>query len=162
MRPLPCRPARRRRSQPLVREVIAPVRVRAAHAGEADALARISTGHIRGKRTFIADSLAARVVRVADIDAAAAGYIIWDRGFFGRPFVWLLGVDPAFRRRGIAGRLLDAFESAWPGETLFTSTNESNIVMQELLTARGYVYSGRVDHLDPGDPERFYCKPAVP
>lgn len=150
------------RSLPLTRPIITPVRVRDAHVDDLEALVRISTGHIAGKRRFISESLATRAVRVAEIDAAAVGFIVWDRAFFSRPFVWLLGVDPAFRRRGIAGQLLDAFESGSLGETLFTSTNESNLVMQELLTARGYVYSGRVEHLDPGDPERFYCKPAAP
>jgi ribosomal protein S18 acetylase RimI-like enzyme len=69
-----------------------------------------------------------------------------------------LGVDPAFRRRGIAARLLAAYERGCIGEPLFVSTNESNHPMHELLNRSGYQRSGSVDNLDPGDPEVFYFK----
>ena len=39
---------------------------------------------------------------------------------------------------------------------LFTSTNQSNTPMQALLALLGYVRSGVIDNLDPGDPELVY------
>jgi hypothetical protein len=41
---------------------------------------------------------------------------------------------------------------------LFTSTNESNKPMQELMIKMGYQPSGTVYNLDEGDPELFYFK----
>jgi hypothetical protein len=35
---------------------------------------------------------------------------------------------------------------------LFASTNESNVPMQALLDSLGYVQSGIINNLDPGDP----------
>jgi ribosomal protein S18 acetylase RimI-like enzyme len=133
--------------------------------GDADDIARISTGPVDGKRPFILDSFGRRSVVVACAGGHIVGYIIWDRAFFGRPFVWLLGVGPGCRRRGIASGLLHAFAEAYPGEGLFTSTNESNHAMQAVLSRSAFVPSGRVENLDPGDPELFYFKPpgrAVP
>jgi ribosomal protein S18 acetylase RimI-like enzyme len=132
--------------------------VSCATADDADALAAISTGSISGKHAFIVDSLARRRVVAARLDGRIVGYIVWDRSFFSRPFVWLLGVDPAFRRRGIATNLLREFERRCRGESLFTSTNESNHPMQTLLCGLGYVPSGRIENIDPGDPELVYFK----
>ncbi len=39
---------------------------------------------------------------------------------------------------------------------LFTSTNASNIAMQRLLVASGFIDSGIVHGLDDGDPELIY------
>lgn len=127
-------------------------------ADDADAMVEISTGPIAGKRRFIAESIERRDVVVADSGGRIGGYIVWDRAFFGRPFVWLLGVDPAHRRRGIGRRLLGACEAANRGEGLFVSTNHSNLGMQQLLLRCGYLPSGRVDNLDLNDPELFYFK----
>jgi ribosomal protein S18 acetylase RimI-like enzyme len=132
--------------------------LRAGEPADAAALERMSTGPIAGKRRFIDESLQRRDVVTARAEGELAGYIIWDRAFFGRPFVWLLGIDPRFRRRGIGRRLLREFEVRCAGESLFTSTNESNLAMQRLLEAGGFVRSGRLENLDPGDPEIFYYK----
>jgi hypothetical protein len=41
---------------------------------------------------------------------------------------------------------------------LFTSTNESNRAMRDLLAHAGFEPSGVVQNLDPGDPELIYFK----
>ena len=43
-------------------------------------------------------------------------------------------------------------------EKLFTSTNQSNGAAQRLFTSAGFVHSGRIEHLDEGDPELVYVK----
>jgi hypothetical protein len=43
---------------------------------------------------------------------------------------------------------------------LFVSTNESNVPMQALLINLGFRPSGRVENIDPGDPELFFHKSA--
>ena len=129
-------------------------------SGDLDPVLAASTGHIANKRPFIEASFERRSVLGAVIASDVAGYTIWDRSFFSRPFVWLLGVRDAYRRRGVATGLLAAVASAVAGEALFTSTNESNAAMRELLTRSGFLYSGRIEHLDPGDPELFFVLPA--
>lgn len=138
------------------------IEVRRVRPTDVDAIVRMSTGPIAGKRRFIVESVVRRDVFVASLGDRPVGYIIWDRAFFGRPFVWLVGVEPAFRRRGVAARLMSAFDANCGGEPRFTSTNESNVGMQALLIRLGFIPSGRVDNIDPGDPELFYFKSAQP
>ncbi|MGU3471007.1 GNAT family N-acetyltransferase [Paenibacillus sp. D51F] len=90
-----------------------------------------------------------------------AGFAAHDRSFFGQRFLQLIMVDPDDRRSGVGRSLMAAWEAGFPGEKLFTSTNESNMPMQLLCEAMGYVRSGIVDNLDEGDPEIIYCRPPV-
>ncbi len=76
--------------------------------------------------------------------------------FFNREFVALVIVGASNRRQGVA--ILDAMEVTCAGETVFTSTNESNLPMRRLLAKRGYQPSGRIENLDPGDPELVFMK----
>ncbi len=142
-------------------DLIAQLDIRPATPRDISDLVRISTGPIAEKRAFISASITRRSVLLAALDGRTVGYIVWDREFFGRHFVWLLGVDPLYRRRGIAAHLLRIFEARTLGEPLFVSTNASNVAMQALLTSLGFVLSGQVDNLDPGDPELFFFKAAV-
>ncbi len=142
-------------------ELIDAIELQSGVGIDAAALARMCTGSIAGKERFIAESLLLREVLVARAGGRIAGTAIWDRRFFGRPFVWLLGVDPAFRRRGIAARLLGEVATRCTGEPLFTSTNTSNRAMRRMLDQLGFVASGCVDNLDPDDPELFYYRAAA-
>ena len=49
-------------------------------------------------------------------------------------------------------------EKTCPDDRLFTSTNQSNGMMQGLLAKRGYIRSGTIDNLDIDDPEWVYIK----
>jgi len=80
--------------------------------------------------------------------------------FFGYDFLQLLRVAPNYRRRGIGTALVKAWEESSHTPKLFTSTNESNVAMQRLCEQLGYVRSGVIGHLDEGDPEVVYFKPA--
>jgi ribosomal protein S18 acetylase RimI-like enzyme len=71
----------------------------------------------------------------------------------------MLGVDPAHRHEGIASTLIEHVEKLNAGHNLYTSTNASNAAMQGLLSKRGFTQVGRLENLDPGDPEIFYFKP---
>ncbi len=81
------------------------------------------------------------------------GYAILTHHFFGYPFIDLLIVHPDQRRKGAATALIEHIETISPGEKLFTSTNELNTPMQALCERLGFVKSGWIDNLDPGDPE---------
>lgn len=98
------------------------------------------------------------LVWIAERDGAAAGYLIANLHFFDNAFIELVIVHRNHRRQGVAQALIAAIEAWSPTDKLFTSTNESNLPTQHLLDRLGYTYSGTVDNLDEGDPERFYFK----
>ena len=102
--------------------------------------------------------LGSRDSLVAEIDGNVVGMAIWDREFFGQAFIWMLGVHPLYHRRGIASALIKKIMGFCEGERLYTSTNKSNAAMQSLCKGLGFVESGYLENLDPGDPEIFFYK----
>jgi ribosomal protein S18 acetylase RimI-like enzyme len=114
------------------------------------------------RRRFIGEACAHGRIAVARVDDAIRGYVIFDESFFDQFFVRLLIVDPDFRRRGLATALMRAAELACQSGKLFTSTNQSNIPMQQLCERLGFVKSGYVENLDEGDPELIYVKMLAP
>jgi len=107
---------------------------------------------------FIEKALRDREVLVARADNRVAGMLIWDRSFFSRAFIWLLGVAPRAQHRGIASALIREVERTCTGEPLFISTNKSNAPMRALCEKLGFIESGYLEHIDEGDPEIFYFK----
>jgi len=138
------------------------VDLRIAHAGDGSAICAIDPRVIDtpGRRPFIERAIAAGECYVATDRDAIVGYAVFDRSFFGQPFVSLLIVAEPQRRRGIGARLMRHIESICPGDKLFTSTNESNTPMQRLCEQLGFVRSGYIENLDEGDPEIIYFKRA--
>ncbi|WEJ32819.1 GNAT family N-acetyltransferase [Devosia sp. SD17-2] len=92
----------------------------------------------------------------AEIDGALAGYAVVHPHFFGRNFLEMLMVAPAFRRRGIGRALLVHALDAQPGAILWTSTNLSNAPMRNLLAQFGFTRMGVIEGLDEGDPELIF------
>jgi ribosomal protein S18 acetylase RimI-like enzyme len=133
--------------------------VRTARSEELPALATLPHAlHYQHPASFIHHALGSKECLVAEIDGNVAGYVVWDRGFFARPFLWMLGVAPAYRHHGVASVLIEHVERLNAGHRLHTSTNESNDAMQSVLEGRGFARVGRLDDLDAGDPEVFYAK----
>ena len=95
---------------------------------------------------------------LAEADGVPLGYVVASTHFFARPFVDLLVVDAAQRRRGVGTALMARCEAAHDDDRLFTSTNESNQPMRALLAQAGYQVSGVIENLDPGDPELVFVK----
>lgn len=95
-------------------------------------------------------------VHVAVLDGAAVGYRVQHRHFFGEAFIEMLMVDASQRGRGVGRALLSHAISCGMGNRLFTSTNQSNTGMQQLLAATGFQQCGIVHGLDDGDPELIY------
>jgi ribosomal protein S18 acetylase RimI-like enzyme len=80
-------------------------------------------------------ALGSRESLVAEIGGTVVGMAVWDRDFFARAFIWMLGVHPLYHRRGVASALIQKIESFCAG-ALFTSTNKSNAAMQALLAPK--------------------------
>ena len=109
---------------------------------------------------ILRESVANRGCLVAREAAAIAGFLTLDRGFFGRPFVRLLVVAPAYRRRGAGRALVAAAERTFAGDgELFISTEHVNAPMQALLGAMAYLPSGSIENINPpGNPELVFHK----
>lgn len=110
------------------------------------------------RREVIDAAIAARQCWVAERSGHPAGYGILSRNFFARDFVELLYVEDGQRRKGVGAAILGAIEAVCGADRLFTSTNESNAPMRALLARSGYGESGRIQNLDPGDPELVFVK----
>ena len=95
---------------------------------------------------------------VAEVDGRVAGYVARTRDFYGQEFIALLVVDQASRRCGIGTALMQRIEDGSTHDRVFTSANESNAPMRALLARLGYRASGRIENLDPGDPELVFVK----
>jgi ribosomal protein S18 acetylase RimI-like enzyme len=110
------------------------------------------------RRDFIRSSAEDGTAWVAVADGRIVGYAVLEHTFFARGFVAMLMVDPRHRRRGVGSALMRHLEDLCESERIFVSTNESNLPMQALVDRLGYKRSGKVEDLDPGDPEIFYSK----
>lgn len=110
------------------------------------------------RRQFIRERVRQGMAFVAVSGEQVLGYSVLEHSFFGRGFIAMLMVHPDHRRAGVGSALVHHVEGLCKSERIFTSTNESNIPMQSLLRKLGYQLSGKVVHLDPGDPELFYSR----
>lgn len=110
------------------------------------------------RRETIDAAIAARRCWVAEGFGRVVGYGILSKTFFHRDFIEIVYVAEDARRTGAGAALLSAIERSVKGDKLFTSTNESNVAMRTLLFTRGYRESGRIENLDPNDPELVFVK----
>ena len=134
------------------------LRVREATPTDAPALIALdSVAAIDRRRAEqIGQWLAQGNVHVAEQDRDVVGYLVIHHHFFGEAFVEMLMVARERRGQGIGTTLLRHAIEWHGGGKLFTSTNASNLGMQRLLAANGFVGSGIVHGLDEGDPELIY------
>lgn len=131
---------------------------RATEDNLADVIA-IDAAQMKEPRTaLLTDAVRQRQCYVARDGWDVVGYAVLTTHFFGQYFIELVVVDPAQRRKGVASALMRHIEKLVPAEKLFTSTNQSNTVMQTLCEKLGYVKSGWIENLDNDDPEIIYFK----
>lgn len=95
---------------------------------------------------------------VAETAGTLIGYVALEHSFYERGFVAMLFVAPEHRRQGVASGLMRVAETHCASKRIFTSTNESNVAMQQLLTRLGYEPSGTIYNLDADDPELVFSK----
>lgn len=95
---------------------------------------------------------------IALMDGLPAGYGVLTHSFFHEGFVEMLMVGTRFRRQGIGAALVEHLARQCRTQRLWTSTNQSNLAMQSLLTRLGFTRSGIIEGLDDGDPELIWRK----
>jgi GNAT superfamily N-acetyltransferase len=109
------------------------------------------------------DPLHREVDKVADytiarVNGEPAAFAEVKPDFFGYPFIELLIVGEAYRRRGVGLALMEYLFEICRANRLFTSTNESNTPMRKLLEKAGFTQCGYCDAIDEGDPELFFVR----
>ena len=95
---------------------------------------------------------------VAAVDDQQLGFAVLEYNFFGNGFISLVCVANAHRGKGVALSLVMELARRCVTHKLFTSTNTSNASAQRLFARAGFVRSGIVENLDPGDPELVFFK----
>jgi GNAT superfamily N-acetyltransferase len=125
-----------------------------ARADEIDAIA--PPGHPR--RDEVAMAIAGGRCWVIRRGHRVVAHLVLGHAFFGHPFVETVYVTEQCRRRGHGRALLRQLVAMHEGRKVFTSTNTSNAPMRALLASEGFIESGWIDNLDPGDPEVVYCR----
>ena len=110
------------------------------------------------RRNYLEKSIELGHCIIAKEDNDIVGFLIYDTNFFECTFISLVIVSPSNRRKGYASLLMDYMMSSSPTDKVFSSTNRSNISMQRLFDANGFIRSGIVENLDEGDPEIIYFK----
>ena len=123
-----------------------------------DELATAGSERLADLASLIGDDRGFCLVAEADPPEVCGYVAVGRRAFFGRDFVELLHVGQPWRRRGIGLQLLEAAVEEAETPTVFTSTNDSNASMRRLLDDHGWIFSGVLDGLDEGDPERVYYR----
>lgn len=91
-------------------------------------------------------------------DNETIGFVIFDYRFFSQGWIELIIIDEKHRGKGIYRQVFDLICKQCKATKVFTSTNSSNLRMQKALMKSGFVFSGKLDGLDDGDPEFFYYK----
>lgn len=114
-------------------------------------------GH-RKRAPYIKEAVQTGNGYIAKDHTLCVGFGLIKNMFLEHPFISLLIVHHAYRRRGVGRSLMLAMEKNVSGGKLFTSTNASNTPMQKLCESLGYIKSGWIENLEEGDPEIIYFK----
>ncbi len=130
--------------------------LRAAHAEDITAVVSFDPLGL-GRAGEIRALIDEHVGLVAVQDGEVVGFLAVKPGhFYHRDFIDLLLVAPIFRRQGVGRALIRAALRNAATARMFTSTNESNTSMRELLRSEGWTPSGVLTGLDEGDPEHVF------
>lgn len=100
-----------------------------------------------------------RRMLVVEVDDRIQGYASWqNKGCIGKDYVNKLIVNEAYRRRGLAKRLIDALNTVLSGR-VFISAPANNVAAIELLQVSQWTYGGNiVGILDQDEAEVFFYK----
>ena len=136
------------------------VHFRLARADDLPALIGIDSAaaHDTRRVELLPQWVAARSCHLLLLDARVAAYGVLHHHFFDSGFIEMLMVGEDSRRLGLGEALLQHLVSRCERPRLFTSTNQSNQPMHALLARNGFIASGQIDNLDPGDPERVFFR----
>lgn len=129
-----------------------------AAAAQIESIIRLDESVIgsRSRERMIREAVIRGQCHVIKTESGVAAFGILNYHFYGNGFIDLLIVGKEYRCRGLGRTLVESFREMCETDKLFTSTNSSNIPMQNVLDGCGFRCCGWID-LDKGDPELVYC-----
>lgn len=137
-----------------------PMELRIAAKTDADTI--IAFDHVAtsdpARVQFIHNQIKSGACYIAVIDANVVAYAVLNYKFYDNGWIEMLYVHPRFRRQGIGSALIRHLINECRTPKLFTSTNQSNVLMQRLLATLEFDRSGFIENLDEGDLEWVYFK----
>lgn len=134
--------------------------IRAANKADYDTCAELDKtvmGTDRRKE-FLRRRIEHKRMYVAVIEGRVVGFITFESNFVGCLYISLLLVHPAFRRRGIARKLVERVASHSRDRRLFSSTEEGNEISIKMHEALGFRPSGYIENLPQPQREIIYYK----
>ena len=85
---------------------------------------------------------------VAIVNTEVAGYLMHNRNFYHRPFIWFVCVKESYRRQGVNKLLFGQVEKLYSQHPLiFTSTEDDNLPMLNFFEKYGYEPSGIIENI---------------
>ena len=97
---------------------------------------------------------------VLKMSSRILAYATFDSDWFGCTFLKLIVTDLAFRRQGLASKLIHHIEAHHcPSGKFFSSTEADNEPSIQMHKQHGFVESGWLDNLPQPHRELFYFKP---
>ncbi len=121
--------------------------IRAAGLQDLGAIERI-----QGPSSWRADEFLNFECLVAEDEGLVRGFVASRQTAPGEREILFIAVDPAYRRRGIAKRLLEHELTASRGEW-FLEVRESNLAARRLYESLGFQIAGRRENYYPDPPE---------
>jgi ribosomal-protein-alanine N-acetyltransferase len=115
--------------------------LRRGTADDLDAIARIQTASPQGAQWDVREYLQYDFL-VAECKGKIAGFAVARKLAEGESELLNLAVGPAFRRRGVARRLVRELTSSHPG-MLWLEVRESNGAARKLYETLGFIETGR-------------------
>ena len=135
-------------------------RIRPATPADVPALVALDTyaAHDSGRSAEIAGWVAAGECYVLCEGDTPIAYAVLTHGFFHAPFLELLMVAETARRTGAARALVEHCIGRIPAAASSGPHQRLEPAMQALLDGMGFVRSGVIENLDPGDPELIFVR----
>ena len=111
------------------------MRVRVGREGDREQIARIQAASPEAAQWAVEDN----PLLIAELDGCVVGFLVWRENAPEEAEILNLAVDPAYRRRGAAGRLI----AEMPHPEIFLEVRESNQGARALYRQAGFREVGR-------------------
>jgi [ribosomal protein S18]-alanine N-acetyltransferase len=115
--------------------------LRSGRSDDLEAVARIQAASQEASQWDVGEYLKYDLL-VAEYAGSIAGFAVARQAVEGESELLNLAVDPAYRRRGIARRLVAQFTRKYPG-TFWLEVRESNLAAYKLYETLGFAECGK-------------------
>jgi len=111
------------------------------------------------RRKHFLEMIPREMMLVLEVDSRIVAYASFDSEWFACTFLKLVVTDQAFRRQGLASKLIRHIEANHcPSGKLFSSTEADNEPSINMHLQLGFMESGWLDNLPQPHREIFYFK----